>query len=357
MNFIDTILSQIPALAEHLEAMKQTQQDPEWHGERDVYTHTLMVLAEVEKLNLPERDKDLLRYVAVLHDIGKPKTTTLEDGRLRSHGHSRLGYHLALELLDATSLNFDTIFQIINLIKYHGEPTWLFEKENPDREVIKMSTNCRLDLLYHFVTCDFKGRIADDIPESLLKLEYFKDVAQSLNCLDQPYAFPSALTRFNYLHRRSHHHTDVVYDVTKSRVYMMCGLPGTGKDTYIAQHLNSMPVISLDAIRKELKIKATDEQGLVIQTAKDRAKEYLRQGQDFVWNATNTGKQIREGLIQLFDTYDAYIIIYYLHNRVEKILTQNRQREAVVPEAVIRKLHRKLEIPLPSEAHQVIYIS
>lgn len=355
MKFIEHILKEIPELADHFDSMKNTQQDPEWHGEGNVLEHAYMVLNEVEKLGCYEEEKQLLRYAAVLHDIGKPKCSKVENGRIRSHGHSRIGYHIALELLDKTNLSFYEIKQIANLIKYHSDPIWVIEKEDPDREVIKMSMDCDIKLLYLLTTCDMLGRVAPDIVESIIKCDYFFDVAINLGCDSKPYIFDNEISKFNYLYRKTHHHTDVCFNSTKSKVYMMSGLPGTGKDTYISKNLSHLPIISLDEIRKELKIKPTDEQGLVIQTAKDRAKEFLRKGSDFVWNATNTSKKIREGLISLFDTYNAYITIIYLHNRLDKILEQNRQRELVVPEEVIRKLFRNIDIPMNNECHVVKY--
>ena len=66
----------------------------------------------------------------------------------------------------------------------------------------------------------------------------------------------------------------------------MSGMPGVGKDHWIREHLPGWPMISLDKLREEMNIAPIDEQGAVLQAAKTRAKEYLRTGQDFVWNAT-----------------------------------------------------------------------
>ena len=136
----------------------------------------------------------------------------------------------------------------------------------------------------------------------------------------------------------------------------MCGIPGVGKDTWIKNNLNKN-IVSLDEIRKELKIKPDKNQGKVIQLAKERAKEYLRKGDDFVWNATNTTRKMRSKLIQLFTDYNAYITIICVNDTLEHILIKNRQREAMVPEKVIRKLHRNFEIPRQYEAHNVKVIN
>ena len=131
---------------------------------------------------------------------------------------------------------------------------------------------------------------------------------------------------------------------------------GSGKDYYIKNNLKGIPVISLDDIREELKIKPTDEQGLVINTAKERAKEYLRKCQDLIWNATNVTGDMRKRLIERFLPYNPYVSIVYINKPIKTILEQNRNRDRQVPEDVINNFYRKLEIPLQTESHEVIYV-
>jgi hypothetical protein len=54
--------------------------------------------------------------------------------------------------------------------------------------------------------------------------------------------------------------------------------------------------------------------------------------------------------------YQARIRIVYLEVPFEEILRRNRSRMAMVPEAVIYKLARKLEVPEPTEAHEVQWV-
>lgn len=66
-------------------------------------------------------------------------------------------------------------------------------------------------------------------------------------------------------------------------------------------------MVSLDVIRKELKVKPTDNQGIVIQTAQEQAKKFLRARKEFAWNATNLTKDIRQRQISLFEGYGAKV--------------------------------------------------
>jgi predicted kinase len=136
----------------------------------------------------------------------------------------------------------------------------------------------------------------------------------------------------------------------------MSGLPGSGKDYWIRKNLPDLPVISLDALRKEMNVPPDETPGNVVTAAKQRAREYINEGRSFVWNATNTTKQMRQQLINFFAAYQARIRIVYLEVPLEEILQRNRSRPATVPEAVIRKLAARLDIPDRTEAHQVEWI-
>jgi tRNA nucleotidyltransferase (CCA-adding enzyme) len=62
-----------------LAAMADTPQDPIWHPEGDVWTHTLMVVDEAAKLRTDDREHNLvLMFAALCHDMGKPLTITFE---------------------------------------------------------------------------------------------------------------------------------------------------------------------------------------------------------------------------------------------------------------------------------------
>ena len=240
MMFFDRVKIWLPNLSAHLEQMENCEQDKDFHSEGNALIHTMMVLDEVEKLNLPENDKDILRWVGLLHDIGKPYCSVVEDGHIRSHGHSRKGYHIAMGLLENTHLDKSDKIQILNIIRVHGEPNWIMEKKDPKRHIIEMSMMCRLDLLYHFVRCDVLGRKTSELESKsfLDNVEYFKEIAIELNCFSIPYTFTTPIAKFNYLVKQTHHFTDEPSNDTKSKMFMMSRLPGYGKDHYIKNTLS-----------------------------------------------------------------------------------------------------------------------
>src|SRR5450755_1660816 len=89
---IESAIAGLPALA-------NVPQDPVWHAEGDVLTHTRMVaeamIADIEWRRLDELDRHILFISGILHDIGKGATTRIEEGRISSPRHSVVGQKIA----------------------------------------------------------------------------------------------------------------------------------------------------------------------------------------------------------------------------------------------------------------------
>ena len=76
----------IDAVLPEMHPLVGCEQEPEWHPEGDVWVHTLMVIDKARQLN-GDLDRPRLTTVmlgAVCHDLGKPATTAVIDGRIRS---------------------------------------------------------------------------------------------------------------------------------------------------------------------------------------------------------------------------------------------------------------------------------
>jgi predicted kinase len=139
-------------------------------------------------------------------------------------------------------------------------------------------------------------------------------------------------------------------------VILMAGLPGAGKDHWIATQAPDWPVISLDALRREMKISPTDKQGAVIARARELAREHLRRKQSFIWNATNISRQMRERSLSLCAAYNARVRIVYIEAPADRLFAQNAERKHSVPAAVIARLLEKWQPPDLTEAHQIEWV-
>ncbi|MES2692739.1 MAG: AAA family ATPase [Verrucomicrobiota bacterium] len=341
-------------------AMAACQQDAEWHAEGDVWTHTRMVCAELEKLAewpaLNPRAQLHLLLTALFHDSGKPATTTRDPatGRIRSPHHAFVGAAVARRVLRDLGCDFTTREQIAALVRYHGRPVYLLEKPSPERELIALSWLVDNRLLHLFAVADTRGRDTREMNRPEENLHLWKLVAEECQCYDHPYAFVSEHARFLFYRERLSSLHYVPHEDFRCTVTLMVGLPGSGKDTWLARHRPTLPVISLDAVRSELDIDATDNQGEVIQAAREKCREHLRAHRDFAFNATNITQQTRDRWVSLFDDYHARVEIVYLEPPLYVVLAQNRARTSPVPENVIHRLAEKLDPPTVTEAHRLI---
>jgi putative nucleotidyltransferase with HDIG domain len=346
-----------------LDNLRGCQQDPIYHAEGDVFTHTKMVCeALVSSPNwqqLSQQDRSIVFAAALLHDVAKPLFTKIEEnGRISSKGHGRQGARIARQILSALvpPVPFEIRETIRAIVQFGSLPIWLLDKPNPQQSVIKASQVVRCDFLALLAEADVRGRLCSDRQQLLDKIELFREFCQENNCLNFPRQFPSAHSRFLYFRKDSGNPDYEAFDDTRCEVILMSGLPGSGKDYWIKENLPHLPLISLDALRQEMKIPPDETPGSVIVAAKNRAREYMSSGRSFVWNATNTTKQMRQQLIDFFASYRSRIRIVYLEVPMAEILKRNRSRTAAVPEAVIQKLLDRLDVPDITEAHQVEWI-
>ncbi|WP_292835244.1 CCA tRNA nucleotidyltransferase [Microbacterium sp.] len=96
----------------------------EHHHHKDVYEHSLTVLRQaisLEQSRHPGQAPDVaLRLAALLHDIGKPATRTLEPGGgVSFHHHDLKGARLARKRLAALRFDGDTTASVAQLIEQH----------------------------------------------------------------------------------------------------------------------------------------------------------------------------------------------------------------------------------------------
>ena len=344
-------------------------QDPFYHGEGDVLTHTRLVMEELEKLPsfraLSGEEREILRIAAALHDLGKKVCTRPEGGRLVSPGHARAGAEMARLILwrdfglCGTPEKQNIREVVCGLIRYHSLPPYAIENGDGKLRLIRAAANGEMipfftvRLLCALSEADALGRICDDKDDMLDRIALCAELAKEAGCYDGPYPFPTEHTAYACLSGKNISPEYPLYDDTWGEVILLSGLPGTGKDTWIKSNCPNLPMISLDEIRKELNIPPTQNQGRVADAARERAKELLRKKQSFVWNATNILPMTRKRQVDLFAAYGASVRLVYLETEWEEQLRRNAARPDAVPEAAISGMLEKLTPPERFEAHRV----
>lgn len=344
--------------------MEGVEQDPIFHAEGDVATHTQMVLTELQGLSafkaLDQQTQALMMAAALLHDVEK-RSTSLRDeqGRISSPKHAKKGEYTSRKILfQEVPTPFALREQVAKLVRYHGLPLLVFDKPNPQRYLLKASTEVDTRLLAMLAKADVLGRICEDQEDLLYQIACFEAYAKEQSCWGKGYPFANDLARFTYFQQEEGYPAYEPFDDTWGEVILMAGLPGMGKDTYIRQHFPDLPVVSLDNLRRKHRVAHRDAKGngRIIQLALEEAREHLRVQRSFVWNATNLTRNNRGRLIELFTTYKASVRIVYIEVPYLLWQEQNLQRNYAVPLKVLNKMLNKLEIPSPIEAHQVDYV-
>jgi tRNA nucleotidyltransferase (CCA-adding enzyme) len=108
-------------------ALDGTPQDPEWHPEGDVFTHTCHCCDALAKLpewhSTDETTRRVLMLAVLAHDFAKPQTTHTADreGRMRivSPGHEEQGGPLAETFLTRIAAPNEIKERVVPLVTHH----------------------------------------------------------------------------------------------------------------------------------------------------------------------------------------------------------------------------------------------
>ncbi|QDU93702.1 AAA family ATPase [Lignipirellula cremea] len=342
------------------QAMADCAQDAQWHAEGDVWTHTKRVLRQLRELedwpSLTPHEQTVLSFTALFHDAAKPLTTEIDPatGRVRSPRHAVKGEGVARNILRDLRCDLKTREEIARLVRYHGRPVFLLERDEPTHEVVRMSWLVNNRLLYLFALADARGRDTDSLTRPEENLHFWKIMAEEAGCYDWPYPFASDHARVTFFRQQSPNLHYAPHEDFACTVTLMAGLPGSGKDTWLSRNRSYLPVVSLDDLRQELDVDPTDNQGQVAQLARERCRELLRAGTSFAFNATNTMRTTRGRWLDLFADYNARLEVVYLEPPLASLLRQNKARSKAVPEPVIRRLADKCEPPTWAECHRLV---
>jgi len=94
-------------------ALYGVPQPPDYHPEGDVWTHTLLMLDELDHPDVS------LALAVMLHDVGKPSTLRHADGRIRFHGHEHVGQEMTREILGRLRYSRTIIDMTASLVGGH----------------------------------------------------------------------------------------------------------------------------------------------------------------------------------------------------------------------------------------------
>lgn len=159
-----------------LEALVGCEQEPEWHPEGDVWVHTGHAMDAFARDRVGDEWEDLVVGLAVLcHDFGKPATTRLKDGRIRSPRHEPQGAAPTRAFIERMTNQEDLIEQVVPLVTCHLRPYELHRSQASDSAIRRLARKVgRLDRLVRVACADMQARPPlpfDDFPAGTWLLE------------------------------------------------------------------------------------------------------------------------------------------------------------------------------------------
>lgn len=153
---------------------------------------------------------------------------------------------------------------------------------------------------------------------------------------------------------------------SKPVVYLMVGIPGSGKSTWCKTNHPELEVVSRDIIRTELgysssvddkkKLNSSDENrvSIIEQTRIDELIKKCKTGsiKGFIIDDTNTGR-FRKQLINHLHDEGCYVIGVNINTPLEVCI---KRREGQIPEQVMRKLYKNKVDLKPYEVDEIINV-
>jgi len=385
---IDECIAQLGPHIDWLNQLHLVPQDPEWHGEGNVYIHTGMVLQQLYQLlnneakHLTGWRRQALILGALLHDVGKTQRTKEVEiqgvMRIACPQHEAVGRsYLAFKLM-ALELPFQVVWTVLGLVGEHHMPKLLVVKNQNKSDYYALSRRANLELLYWMEVADMRGRICPDLAKQLMYLEEFRMFAEDYAVWQDAF-YPAQLAAMISLESDSAKRYVMAYALTDlekgnittleeaiARTYahkekyahlvVLCGPSGIGKSNFVSKHYPDYHLVSLDELRTEINKDRTSQKnrGQVMQRAKERLKICLRRKDNVVWDATNLRSDFRKIICDLGRDYHALTTLVVLLAPESDVYRGNAQRQFAVSTEILTKQLESYQFPLVNESHEYI---
>ena len=144
-------------------------------------------------------------------------------------------------------------------------------------------------------------------------------------------------------------------------VYMLIGLPGSGKNWFIEHdcQLSVLPSISRDDIRTEIGISGEKPMGTKAQEKEvsgifnKRMIKYAEKSKDFIINNTNLKSVYRKQFSSILEGYKVHM--KYIYVEADSLETNYERRRGQMPLEVIDRMLANTEFPHPTECNELVF--
>ena len=153
-----------------IEMMKGVEQQPDFHPEGDVFVHTKILMNKLQNPSVT------LAFGSLLHDVGKPETRSVENGRIRFYSHEHVGAEIAEKILRRLRFSNTEIEQILSCVTNHMKFANVKQMREGKLKQFITRANFLDELELHRIDCESSHGMLDNY--SFLKgkiVEYQKE--------------------------------------------------------------------------------------------------------------------------------------------------------------------------------------
>ena len=350
--------------------LKECEQNPKWHSEGNAWEHTMKCIHAAYTLILNEMYNGLDPKIAIaavlFHDIGKGVTTEFLKGNWHAYGHEFAGEKIARRLLWNAPMPIREA--ICACARWHMKVLNMATSKNIVNEILEMSRIPHANWRYlTFVKhCDILGSEQYNIDSKyndIDKVWAIYNIAIKLGVLD--HEFPV----YQEEQRRMVFSPNKAWKAGISdfpTVYVLIGLPGAGKNTWIERYLEEngpedTVILSRDDIRSELGfcndgdkvVLSPDKEDKVSEVFNERFVKALNYDKDVILNNVNLKKRYRDDFKRLAG--NRLIDWQYVYIEAPTIEDNIKRRPTFDPE-VLMSMRETLEWPQPDEYDKLLIL-
>lgn len=147
-----------PVLPE-LNATITCAQSPDYHPEGSVYNHIRLMLEQ-----LPAEAPASLPWAAILHDIGKPPTASMDEknGAIHFYGHEKIGAEMTRQILNRLRFSKKDIDEIVACVRQHMQFKDVKQMRKATLRRLLLRETFPLELELHRLDCLSSHRLLDN---------------------------------------------------------------------------------------------------------------------------------------------------------------------------------------------------
>lgn len=131
-------MDQLDVWFPELKALIGVEQNPVYHGEGDVWNHTMMVLDEAARLRHKAENPYWFMLSALVHDFGKAVSTADKNGVIHSYGHETEGLPLVDAFLRRITTESKLIRYVKNMTQLHMRPNTVAHANSAPKVTTKL---------------------------------------------------------------------------------------------------------------------------------------------------------------------------------------------------------------------------